>query len=267
MKRTVFVILILFFQQVLVAQNDFPKMVDKKPEPKEGLPAFYSQFKKVFNTSFLPENVTEINLRLKFNVEKDGSLTNIQAGNDEYGISNEAKRVLLQMGKWQPAKLNEEAVGYAFVMGVNLDVRKDETKNDKPYYVSKEEIDAFIKSLDNITVQQSNFEFNCNCELVNFDAKEQVYYYESKDKLISYSVSVQKKNATENKSTEAVVEKNNVTKGYYLKWLEVPHNEMNYFSRYMFFENETFFGTIKITSENRQLAYLTLDVLKFVTND
>ncbi len=52
---------------------------------------------------------------IQFIIEKDGSLSNIQAvSNHGYGIEQEAIRIIKSSAKWNPAKINGEAVRYVY---------------------------------------------------------------------------------------------------------------------------------------------------------
>src|SRR5690606_29861897 len=77
------------------------KFVEQKAKPKEGFQNFMQNFIKTFDTETIVFNDTIVSTRLKFIVEKDGSLSNIEAvGSKNEDISTEAIRVLKSMPDW-----------------------------------------------------------------------------------------------------------------------------------------------------------------------
>lgn len=102
-------------------ENKVWGFVQQKAAPNEGLEKFYQNFQRKFNSPDVGGNVTEISVRLKFVVEKDGSFTDIQiAGPDPHNIGNEAKRVLKAMPKWKPAEHNGKTVRSNFTLPIKM---------------------------------------------------------------------------------------------------------------------------------------------------
>lgn len=104
-------------------ENKVWGFVQQKAAPNEGLEKFYQNFQRKFNSPDVGGNVTEISVRLKFVVEKDGSFTDIQiAGPDPHNIGKEAIRVLKAMPKWKPAEHNGKTVRSSFKLPIKLRV-------------------------------------------------------------------------------------------------------------------------------------------------
>lgn len=104
------------------AGNEIVSLVQVKAVPTEGFEAFYNQFSRRFSPRSIDGNVTEVTVRLRFVVEKDGSFTDIKVLNDKYGFGNEAIRVLKTMPKWQPAMHNGTAVRSMFTLPIKVRV-------------------------------------------------------------------------------------------------------------------------------------------------
>lgn len=124
MKNIVFIVFTLFAGLQVMAQ-EYPGVpvppekrdeeifieVDQKAEPGEGMEKFKGSFIDKFN---IPENIpldiTQATVKIRFVVEKDGSFTDIRVKNNEYGLGQEAIRVLKRMPKWRPAKIGGRVV-------------------------------------------------------------------------------------------------------------------------------------------------------------
>lgn len=103
-------------------ENKIHNFVQQKAEPTDGMQKFYSQFVKKFNAPEVGSNVNQIKVVLKFVVEKDGSFTNVQIVNDQYGAGKEAMRVLKSMPKWKPAMQNGKTVRSNFSLPITIKV-------------------------------------------------------------------------------------------------------------------------------------------------
>lgn len=102
-------------------ENKVWGFVQKKAEPTDGFEKFYTNYRRKFNSPDVGGNVTEISVRLKFVVEKDGSFTDIQiAGPDPHNIGKEAIRVLKAMPKWKPAEHNGKTVRSNFTLPIKM---------------------------------------------------------------------------------------------------------------------------------------------------
>lgn len=102
--------------------NKIHRFVQQKAEPMDGLQSFYKKFQSKFNAPDMGSGVNQIRVTLKFVVEKDGSLTDIQVAQDPNGAGKEAMRVLRTMPKWKPAQQNGKTVRSAFTLPIIIKV-------------------------------------------------------------------------------------------------------------------------------------------------
>lgn len=99
-------------------------VVDEKASPYEGSADFSKRFLSKFDTSNVSTPTGQLLVRLVFVVEKDGSLTNVDVINDTHNLLDHAKRTLLRMPKWKPAKQNGVVVRSRYNFPMNIPVRK-----------------------------------------------------------------------------------------------------------------------------------------------
>lgn len=102
--------------------NKIHNLFQNKAEPVDGMQKFYQQFMRKFNSPEVGSNVNQFKVVLKFVVEKDGSFTDIQIVNDQYGAGKEAIRVLKSMPKWKPGMQNGKPVRSSFNLPITIRV-------------------------------------------------------------------------------------------------------------------------------------------------
>jgi len=103
-------------------ENKVYSFVQQKASPNEGLQKFYQNFARKFNAPDVGGGVSEISVRLKFVVEKDGSFTDIQVLDDKQGVGREAMRVLKSMPSWKAAQHNGKTVRSSFTLPIKIKV-------------------------------------------------------------------------------------------------------------------------------------------------
>jgi len=103
-----------------LAENTIVKLVQKKAAPAEGYQKFFDSFIRKFSRTGVTSNISEITIKLKFVVEKDGSFSDIQIVEDQLGLGKEAIRVLTTMPKWNPAQHNGKTVRSSFVLPIKV---------------------------------------------------------------------------------------------------------------------------------------------------
>jgi len=102
-------------------ENKIHTFVSQKAEPNEGMQKFYNNFMRKFNTPDIGGNVSEIQVRISFVVEKDGSITDVAVvGADPHGAGKEAVRVMKSMPKWKPAQHNGKTVRSRFTLPLKV---------------------------------------------------------------------------------------------------------------------------------------------------
>lgn len=135
MKNILLVVFVLFTGLQVVAQetleeviqlddNEVYTVVEEKAEPKEGILGFFKNFSDKFQSDGLTINGSQLNFRLKFVVEKDGTFSEITFSGDNEEAGQEAIRVLKTMPAWNPAIHNEKVVRSAFTLPVKIAVKK-----------------------------------------------------------------------------------------------------------------------------------------------
>lgn len=98
------------------------RFVKKKAEPKQGMSKFLQAFTNQFNSLVIPPKVDEISFKLKFVIEKNGTLSNIEIEENEhaYAYVEEIVRVLKLMPAWQPAENKGNVVRSVHVVPIKL---------------------------------------------------------------------------------------------------------------------------------------------------
>lgn len=101
--------------------NEIVRLVQKKAMPNEGFEKFFESYIRKFSKD-VGGNATEMVVKLKFVVEKDGSFTDIKIVEDKHGLGNEAIRVLKSMPKWKAAQHNGRTVRSHFTLPIKVKV-------------------------------------------------------------------------------------------------------------------------------------------------
>ena len=129
MKAFLFIFLILFSFLKIQAQESIGiddgkvhRFVQQKAEPKQGMSNFLQAFTSQFNSLVIPPKFDEISFKLKFVVEKDGTLSNIEIEENEhaYAYIEEIIRVLKKTPKWKPAELEDKIVRMNFTLPIKI---------------------------------------------------------------------------------------------------------------------------------------------------
>ena len=102
--------------------NKVHTFVQQKAAPNEGMQKFMQNFVRKFNAPDVGGSVTEIKIRLRFVVEKDGSFTDLQVIDDKQGAGKEAIRVLKSMPNWKAAEHNGKTVRSSFTLPITIKV-------------------------------------------------------------------------------------------------------------------------------------------------
>ena len=102
--------------------NTIYRFVQESAKPANGEDSFRRDFSRKFRAPDVPSNVNQVSITLRFVVEKDGSLTDIKALDNKYGVGDEAIRVLKSMPKWIPAKQGGNVVRSSFTWRITLAV-------------------------------------------------------------------------------------------------------------------------------------------------
>lgn len=199
MKNILLVVFAFFMGLQLMAQeenklddNKVYSFVQMKAEPKEGIQGFYLDFTNEFKIDGIDAEVSEVNLRLRFVVERDGSFTDIMVvGPDPHDIGKEAIRVLKTMPNWKPAQHNGTIVRSVFTLPIKVRVNNN-TAISKQELLTQEELKTFVESLNVSVVETAYFDLKCNCALIKSSMDEEntteEFMLEARDQKAYYNI-------------------------------------------------------------------------------
>jgi len=192
MKNFLITFLIVFSSATIQAQDSNEmddgkvyKFVQKKAEPKQGMFKFLQAFTSEFNSLVIPPKFDEIFFKLKFIIEKNGTLSNIEIEENEhaYAYIEEIIRVLKKTPAWKPAESKGKIVRSVYVVPVKL--RFPMRNIDKA---------LLEKAILERTVSTEYFEFECNCKLINSNTnqynKVKEFAYNTADNNVFYSITL-----------------------------------------------------------------------------
>ena len=172
-------------QNSTINEDKVYRFVQKKAEPEIGLSNFSSAFANEFNSLVVPPKSDEISFKLKFIIEKNGTLSNIEIKENEqaYTYINEVTRVLSTISTWNPAEIKGKKVRSFYVMPIKL--RFPMRNVDKA---------LLEKSILERTISNQYFEFECNCKLLNNSTNRygevKEFSYNTSDNNVFYSITL-----------------------------------------------------------------------------
>ncbi|MPS71632.1 MAG: hypothetical protein E2590_00595 [Chryseobacterium sp.] len=113
-------------------QAEIYETVDEIPNFPGGINAFRQKAAANFDTSDIAGS-GKAKTEVTFLVEKDGTISNIQASGNNLQLNDAASRaVSLVKEKWTPAKLNGNIVKYRFRIPFAIDLESEVATNNKP---------------------------------------------------------------------------------------------------------------------------------------
>ncbi|KAA5538227.1 energy transducer TonB [Paenimyroides baculatum] len=275
MKILLIIIFTLFSSAKIQAQESIEddekvyKFVQKKAAPKQGISKFLQAFTNEFNSLVIPPKFDEISFKLKFVIEKNGMLSNIEIKENEhaYAYVEEIIRVLKKAPAWQPAENKGKIVRSVNVVPVKL--RFPMRSVDKT---------LLEKAILERTVNTEFFEFECNCKLINSSTnqynKVKEFAYNTTDNNVFYSITLkeilltntenhfdlikadaEKQNATINEidyKTYRALESNYIVNG----------NDSKFYNNTLYFIAGNYLITITVISTNEQISKFNFADLK-----
>lgn len=276
MKIFLIIFCIYFFSATIQAQesneiNDEKvyKFVQKKAEPKQGMFKFLQAFTSQFNSLVIPPKFDEISFKLKFVIEKNGALSNIEIEENEhaYAYIEEIIRVLKNTPGWKPAEIKGKVVRSVHVVPIKL--RFPMRSVDKA---------LLEKAILERTVTTEYFEFECNCKLINSSTnqynKVKDFSYNTKDNNVFYSITLKEillENTTHHFDlikADAEKQTATITEVYYKnhKALEsnftVNGNESVFYNNTLYFIAGNYLINITVISNNEQISKFNFADLK-----
>ncbi len=276
MKAFLFIFLILLSADIIQAQESIGidddkvhRFVQQKAEPKQGMFKFLQAFTSQFNSLVIPPKFDEISFKLKFVVEKNGTLSNIEIEDNEhaYAYIEEIIRVLKKTPAWKPAENNGKIVRSVHVIPVKL-----------RFPLRSVDTALLEKAILERTVSTEYFEFECNCKLLNSNTnqynKVKEFSFNTKDNNVFYSITLKEillENTTHHFDLiKADAEKHHATiteldyKNY--KALEsnftVNGNESTFYYNTLYFIAGNYLITITVISTNEQISKFNFADLK-----
>jgi len=245
------------------------RFVQKKAEPKQGMSRFLQAFSNQFNSLVIPPKFDEISFKLKFVIEKSGTISNIEIEENEhaYAYVEEIIRVLKLMPAWKPAENKGKIVRSVHIVPVKL--RFPMRSVDKA---------LLEKAILERTVITEYFEFECNCKLINSSTnqynKVKEFAYNTTDNNVFYSITLkeillsnienhfdlikadaEKQNATINEvdyKTYRALESNYI----------VNSNDSKFYNNTIYFIAGNYLITITVISTNEQISKFNFADLK-----
>ncbi|WLD23055.1 energy transducer TonB [Flavobacterium dauae] len=112
-------------EDLIKDENYIYKLVQKKAQPKEGFDVFFKNLNinikeelgdKVKRSSTLKY----IKIKIRFVVEKDGSLTNMTIIEDKFDLANDVFQIIKEKSKWEPAELENKIVRMYFTLPIKI---------------------------------------------------------------------------------------------------------------------------------------------------
>lgn len=107
-------------------EEEIREFTEQKAQPINGMDQFRSDYIRRFRMpGGIPSDVKQLSVRMKFVIEKDGTLSNIQALSNDYGVGDEGVRILKTMPKWKPAMQDGVPVRSSFTWYYNLNLNNN----------------------------------------------------------------------------------------------------------------------------------------------
>lgn len=100
-------------------------LVRKKAQPQEGFDAFFKDLtinikEELGDKIKRPLTLKHIVIKIRFVVEKDGSLTNMTILEDKLNLANDVFNIIRMKPKWKPAELEDRIVRMNFTLPIKV---------------------------------------------------------------------------------------------------------------------------------------------------
>ncbi|KAA5538228.1 energy transducer TonB [Paenimyroides baculatum] len=101
------------------------KLVHKKAQPQEGFDAFFKDLtinikEELGDKIKRPSTLKHIVIKIRFVVEKDGSLTNMTIVDDKLSLANDVFNIINMKPKWKPAEFENKIVRMHFTLPIKI---------------------------------------------------------------------------------------------------------------------------------------------------
>ena len=284
MKKIIFLVFFGFCIQLHIfaqEENNTSLPTQQKAYPNEGIKAFMESFVEKFNyknADKIPNDVTEIKLRVKFIVEKDGTFNDINLVDDTYNFKKEVERVFNEMPLWNAAIHEGKNVRSSFTLPLTIRIDQSKSLSDEIVYKTTEGVNAFKSTLNQNKIETDYFDLTCNCGIVksakNDELKTEEFMLQSQDDQAIYNIAFRKMDAEKAKEELRTIEKDAVDKNAIMEKnmfngvtateisLSIPNGDyINNYRTIFLYKNEYIVG-ISIVSYKKQIADLLFEHLK-----
>lgn len=249
-----------------------------KAYPKEGLTNFMEEFIKKFDhkkSDDFPKSISEIRFKVKFNVESDGSFSDVEVVDDDFNFQNEVVRVFNEMPFWKAAVFEGRPVRSSFTLPVRI--RLYSKSSEENFFKTEEEIANYKRILKTNKIELNNFEFNCNCALAQTSSGKiheiEDFIFVAQDNYALYSIGIRSAVSKDiNYYIDFIKEKLEMYNGTYKEIqyknqkaieakLNISDKNDTYYYRSIFFIEGDYLVSLNVTSFNKQVMNLTYEEL------
>lgn len=245
------------------------RLVDEKAEPKEGLSTFLSVFANEFNSLIVPPKSDEISFKVKFVVEKNGALSNIEISENEDASAyyEEIVRVLKTMPAWKPAEHNGAIVRTIYTLPIKL-----------RFPMRNVDTALLDKAILERTISNQYFEFECNCKLINESTnrynKVKDFSYNTLDNNVFYSFALNEIVLNNEEHYFNVIKANAVKQNATIKEIDyksskalesnfvIYSKDTAYYNNILYFVVGKYLISINVISTNEQISKYSFTDLK-----
>jgi len=112
-------------EQLIKGEDYIYSLVRKKAQPIEGFDVFFKNLsvnikEELGNKIKRPLTLKYIVIKIRFVVEKDGTLTNMTILEDKMNLANDVFNIIRMKPKWKPAELDDKIVRMRFNLPIKI---------------------------------------------------------------------------------------------------------------------------------------------------
>lgn len=112
-------------EDLIKDENYIYSLVRKKAQPIEGFDVFFKNLsvnikEELGNKIKRPLTLKYIVIKIRFVVEKDGTLTNMTILEDKMNLANDVFNIIRMKPKWKPAELDDKIVRMRFNLPIKI---------------------------------------------------------------------------------------------------------------------------------------------------
>lgn len=112
-------------EQLVKGEDYIYSLVHKKAQPQEGFDVFFKDLtisikEQLVDKIKRPLTLKHIVIKIRFVVEKDGSLTNMSILEDKINLANDVFNIIRMKPKWKPAELENRIVRMNFTLPIKI---------------------------------------------------------------------------------------------------------------------------------------------------